>query len=83
MNWEVYLIWEHFHWTSIVFVLVIVFEIIVALVFGRRLFSSKQKVSDKIQGIDYQRKNIGCPNSPTNIPSNRSTDSKANQKANP
>ena len=54
MNWSIYAFWDYYHWTSIAFVVIIALEMVFAMLYGKRLFSGKPKVSKKIHGVDTQ-----------------------------
>jgi len=77
MNWSVYLLWNHFHWTQILFVVVIALEMGIALYFCR------PKIHKKVDSIDKSCQKVSYPIIPISIPRNRSTDTETNKKANP
>jgi len=83
MNWSIYVFWDYYHWTSIVFVVVIVVEIVIAMLYGKRLFSGKPKVPNKIHGVDTECQKVSSPIRPFGKPRNRSTDTENNTESNP
>ena len=83
MNWSIYVFWDYYRWTSIVFVVVIVAEMVIAMLYGKRLFSCKPKVSKKIHSVDTKCQKVSSPIRPFSIPRNRSTDTENNAKTNP
>jgi hypothetical protein len=56
---------------------------IVAMLYGKRLFFGKPKVSNEIHGVDTQYQKVGSPIRPFGIPGNRSTDTENNAETNP
>ncbi len=83
INWDTFILLNHFSWTQILFVVVIALETGIALCFGKRLFSGKPKVAKEIYGIDNQCQKVSPPIRPFSIPSNRGTNTKNNKESNP
>lgn len=83
MNWSIYAFWDYYHWTSIAFVVVIVVEMVIAMLYGKGLFFSKPKVAKKINGVNNQYQKVGSPIRPLGIRRNNCPDTENNTETNP
>ncbi len=83
MNWDVYAFWNYHHWTSMAFVVVIVVEMVIAMLYGKGLFFSKPKVTNKIHGVDTERQKVGSPIRPLGIRRNNCPNTENNTETNP
>ena len=79
MNWEMLAFWNYYHWTAILFVSVLTIETVAVWL----LFSRKPKVRQQVNRVYSESQKIGRPNRPVSVPSDRSTNSENNEKANP
>jgi len=83
MNWNIYAFWDYYHWTAIAFVVAIVTEIVIAMLYGKRLFSCKPKVAKKINGVNNQCQKVSSPIRPLGIRRNNCPDTENNTETNP
>ncbi|MFC2006446.1 hypothetical protein ACFLVG_05815 [Chloroflexota bacterium] len=83
MNWDLYIIWHHYHWTTILFVIVISLEMAMAILYGKRLLSRKSKIGYQVNGVHHKGQQISTPINPIKKVGYDSTNSENNDKTNP